>query len=583
MQLAGQQMRQWTPRLDAFLTLAAMPISIGAFAVAAQWGFTIPNVPPALLLPLAYAAYRGGLSVGLLGAALHVGYSAVFFSLPGQPFHYDHENLTRLLVIIFVAPSMATMIGILRHRTDQSLAALRAAQHDLLRLNAELEQRVEQRTFELAELARHDPLTGVANRTVLQEKLQDALARLRRNKEPFNIFFLDIDGFKMINDALGHAAGDVLLKELVQRLTGSLRETDFLARLGGDEFAIIQSGMKDQREAAIALAQRILGVVGRPLNIAGREVSIGTSIGIAAAPQDGLEPGLLLQRADIALYRVKAEGGNNFCFFDIEMSKASNDRLEILSDLRGAMARNEFEVFYQPVLDTRTCQACGAEALLRWRHPVHGLVPPDRFIPLAEETGLMVQLGEWVLEQACRDAMTWPDHLKVAVNLSTIQLRTGALIDYVSGALLQSGLPPERLELEITESVLMQNVERNGVIFQQLKNIGVSIALDDFGTGYSSLSYLTKLPFNKIKIDKSFTKGLADNMGCAASVASVLTIARYLDMVVTAEGVETKQQFQLLRAAGVDQVQGYLFAKPMPMSELDFAALFSKGQAALAA
>ena len=583
MELDGTQWRRWRSGLDLFWTIAAMPLAIAVVMQAELWGYKIPNVPPALLLPLAYSAYRGGLGIGLAAAVLHVGYTAIFFSQPGHLFQYDAENLARLLVIVVVAPSMAAMMGLLRRRTNLSVQQFKAVQQQLLKLNAELEGRVAARTSELADLARNDPLTGIANRTVLLERLEDALARLRRSQEPFSVFILDIDGFKLINDTLGHAAGDLMLKGLVQRLSDTLRETDFLARVGGDEFAIIQSGQKDQREGAIALALRILKVVNQPLQIDERELTIGTSIGIAVAPKDGTDAGMLLQRADIALHRVKAEGSNNFCFFDAEMSKASVERLQLLSDLRGALTRNEFEVFYQPVLDAKTCQVCGAEALVRWRHPVLGLVPPDRFIPLAEETGLMVQLGEWVLDQACRDAATWPDHIKIAVNLSTIQLRTGALIDYVSGALLQSGLPPERLELEITESVLMQNVERNGIIFQQLKDIGVSIALDDFGTGYSSLSYLTKLPFNKIKIDKSFTQGLSDNIGCAASIASVLTLARHLDMVVTAEGVETKQQFQLLRAAGVHQMQGYLFARPVPVSDLDFAALDSRGQAAAAA
>jgi diguanylate cyclase (GGDEF)-like protein len=583
MQFASRHLRQWAPTLDIFFYMASMPLAIGAVTSAARWGFPFPNVPAALLLPLAYSAYRGGLAIGLMAALLHLGYSAMFFSLPGHLLQYNTENLVRTLVIAVVAPSMATMIGILRRKTDMSLRQLKAAEKALLRLTSDLEKRVEERTFELVKVARHDSLTGVANRTVLLEKLEEALARLRRLQEPFTIFFLDIDGFKHINDTLGHAAGDMLLKELVQRLTTSLRETDFLARLGGDEFAIIQSGEPDQREGAIALALKVLKVVGEPLHLAGRDITIGTSIGIAVAPTDGTDAGMLLQRADLALYRVKAEGRNNFCFFDLEMSKASDERLQMLSDMRRALIRQEFEVFYQPVFDAKTCQACAVEALVRWRHPVQGLMSPDRFIPLAEETGLMAPLGEWVLQQACRDATAWPDHIKIAVNLSTVQLRTGALFDAIVHALFESGLPPERLELEITESVLMQNVKRNGAIFQQLKNIGVSIVLDDFGMGYSSLSYLTMLPFDKIKIDKSFTHGLADNIGCAAGVASVLTLARHLDMVVTAEGVETKLQFQLLRSAGVHQVQGYFFARPGPVAELNFVALDSKGQALAAA
>jgi diguanylate cyclase (GGDEF)-like protein len=509
-------------------------------------------------------------------------HSAIFFSLPGSLFQYGGGNLVRLMVIVVVAPAMATMIGMLRRKSDIALHQLEAARKDLLRFTSELEKRVEERTSELAKMARYDSLTGVANRTALGERLEQALARLRPLQEPFTIFFLDIDGFKHINDTLGHAAGDMLLKELALRLTASLRATDFVARLGGDKFAIIQSGETEQRQAAVALALDILQVAGQPLQIAGRNMTIGISIGIAVAPEDGIDAGVLLQRADLALYRVKAEGRNNFCFFEIGMSTASDQRLQMVSDMREAVIRSEFEVHYQPVFDTRTCRACGVEALVRWRHPVQGLIQPDRFIPLAEETGLMEPLGQWVLAQACRDAAAWPEHIKIAVNLSTVQL-TGTLLDVVLGALHESGLAPERLELEITESVLMKDVKRNGDLFRQLKEIGVSIVLDDFGMGYCSLSYLTMLPFDKIKIDKSFTQGLANNVGCMASVASVLTLARHLDMVVTAEGVETKQQFELLRAAGAHQVQGYFFARPGPVSELNFVTLDSRGQAVAAA
>ncbi len=583
MPFAGKRLRQWAPSLNSLWPIASLPLAIGAVTLAAQWGFKVPNVPGVLLLPLAYSAYRGGLAIGLMAAVMHAGYSTIFFSSPAGQFQYNTEDLVRLSVIVILAPSMATMIGMLRRKTDLSLRQLEAARKDLLRFTSELEKRVDERTSELAEMARHDSLTGVANRTALGEKLEEALARLRQLQEPFTVFFLDIDGFKHINDTLGHAAGDMLLKEIALRLTASLRETDFVARLGGDEFAIIQSGETDQQEGAIALALNILKVAGQPMRLAGRDITIGTSIGIAVAPGDGTDAGVLLQRADLALYRVKAEGRNNFCFFDVEMSRASDERLQMLSDMREALVRGEFEVFYQPVFDAKTCRACAVEALVRWHHPVHGLISPDRFIPLAEETGLMEPLGQWVLEQACRDATAWPDYIKIAVNLSTVQLRTGALLDVILHALLESGLRPGRLELEITESVLMKNIKRNDAIFRQLKNIGVSIALDDFGMGYSSLSYLTMLPFDKIKIDRSFTHGLANNVGCMASVASVLTLARHLDMVVTAEGVETKRQFELLRAAGVHQVQGYFFARPGPVSELNFVALDSRGQAVAAA
>lgn len=421
--------------------------------------------------------------------------------------------------------------------------------------------------------ARHDSLTGIANRAVLKEKMDEAAGRLRQKGEAFTVFMLDLDGFKYINDTLGHAAGDRLLVELALRLKNSLRGNEILARLGGDEFAIVQCAETKQREAAIALAIRLLEVISRPFDLDGHNTAIGTSIGIALAPENGADTGELLKKADLALYRVKSEGRNNFSFFDEELSKDATSRLQLANDMRAALSRNEFELHYQPVFDAKTSRPCGAEALVRWRHPVAGLMAPDRFIWLAEETGLMEPLGQWILERACQDAASWPQNIKVAVNLSAAQFRSGALFDVILCALVESGLPPERLELEITESLFLQNKESHGIVIQQLKNIGVTIVLDDFGTGYASLSYLTMFPFDKIKIDKSFTQGLSSRVDCAAVVASVLLLARGLDIAVTAEGVETKQQFELLRAAGVNQVQGYLFGRPSPIADLDFPSL----------
>ena len=431
--------------------------------------------------------------------------------------------------------------------------------------------------------ARHDSLTGIANRAVLQEKMDEASARLRRNGEVFTIFLLDLDGFKYVNDTLGHATGDRLLAELAHRLKTSLLENETIARLGGDEFAVVQCGEANQREGAVALAVRLLEVVSRPFDLDGHNITIGTSIGIALAPDNGADTGELLKKADLALYRVKSEGRNNFSFFDEELSRDASSRLQLISDMRMALSRKEFELHYQPVFDAKTSRPCGVEALVRWRHPVMGLMSPDRFIWLAEETGLMEPLGQWILEQACLDAVSWPNNIKVAVNLSVAQFRSGTLFDVILCALVESGLSPERLELEITESLLLQNKESHSVIIQQLKNIGVTIVLDDFGTGYASLSYLTMFPFDKIKIDKSFTQGLSSRVDCAAVVASVLSLARGLDIAVTAEGVETKEQFELLRAAGVNQVQGYLFGRPSPMADLNFPALERMGRAEAAA
>jgi diguanylate cyclase (GGDEF)-like protein/PAS domain S-box-containing protein len=435
----------------------------------------------------------------------------------------------------------------------------------------------------ISDLARQDALTGIANRMALGEKLEEAAARLRADRAAFSVLMLDLDGFKYINDTLGHAAGDELLKELALRLRSSLDRNNTVARLGGDEFAIIQTAEPDQREGAIALAVAVLDIVARPFDLDGHNVTVHTSIGIALAPENGVESGELMKKADLALYRAKAEGKNNFSFFDEEMSREAAERHQLLNDLRAALTRKEFELHYQPVVDARTARPCGVEALVRWRHPVEGLISPDRFIWLAEESGLMEPLGEWILEQACTAATSWPDDVKVAVNLSAAQFRSGKLFDVILCALVESGLSPQRLELEVTESILLQDKESYGVMIRQLKNIGVSIVLDDFGTGFSSLGYLTRFPFDKIKIDRTFTQGLSERADCAAVVASVLTLARGLDIIVTAEGVETDEQFQLLRSTGVNQLQGHLFGRPAPAAELDLSALERSGRAVEAA
>ena len=421
--------------------------------------------------------------------------------------------------------------------------------------------------------ATHDALTGLANRAALLERMSEALLHMQQQQGTLTAYMLDLDGFKQVNDTLGHAAGDSLLKELACRLKSSIRETDMVARLGGDEFAIIQTDAADQREDAIELAVRLLEIAAEPFRLDGQDVCIGTSIGIALAPANGTNAGELLKKADLALYKVKSEGRNSFSFFEEDLSEKAISRLQLVNDMRAALSRNEFELHYQPLFDTETSRPCGMEALVRWRHPVAGLLYPDRFISIAEETGLMEPLGQWILQRACADAVSWPENIKVAVNLSAAQFRAGTLFDVILCVLVESGLPPERLELEITESLLLQDKESNILVIQQLKNIGVTIALDDFGTGYASLSYLLLFPFDKIKIDKSFTQGLLTRTDCMAVVASILTLARGLEIAVTAEGVETKSQFELLRAQGVNYVQGYLFGRPCPLAELDFSAL----------
>ena len=433
-------------------------------------------------------------------------------------------------------------------------------------------KRSEQR---IAFMAHHDVLTGLANRLSIMEKIEEAIARHRRRGDSFAVLLLDLDRFKHVNDTLGHAVGDALLRETAVRLKASLRETDVLARLGGDEFAIVQDSDNNQREAASALADRIIGIIAKPFDIEGNEVNIATSIGIALAPEHATSSDGLMKMADLALYRAKSAGRNGYRFFDPEMSLAASARHELESDLRRAIQNNELELYYQPIVDTKTCLICGVEALIRWRHPTKGMILPDQFIPLAEETGMITQIGEWLMQTACTDAASWPPGIKLSVNLSAVQFRKNNLIDIVICALAQTGLPPERLELEITETALIESATECLPVLRQFKNLGIAITLDDFGTGYSSLSQLLMFPFDKIKVDKSFTQNLTKRTECAAIVAATLTLARSLDIETTAEGVETVDQYRLLRLAGVTSLQGFLFQAPCPSSEIDFSTAYS--------
>jgi predicted signal transduction protein with EAL and GGDEF domain len=346
------------------------------------------------------------------------------------------------------------------------------------------------------------------------------------------------------------------------------RESDTVARLGGDEFAILQTVDSDQKDCAIVFANKILQALTEPYVLDGYKVMIGTSIGIALAPDNGTDPDQLLRNADLALYRTKAQGRNGYRFFEPWMEEAARSRRALEGDLRNAVARAEFELYYQTVIDIRTQEVCGTEALVRWHHPQRGLVSPDQFISLAEETGLIIPLGEWILRKACADAAPWPAHIKVAVNLSAVQFGKGDLLDIVTRALADANLAPERLELEVTESILLRNNGDNLAILNELKSLGVSVVLDDFGTGYSSLSYLQMFPFDKLKIDKSFVAELSNRAECAAIVCAVIGLGRSLGIGTTAEGVETREQFDLLRAAGCREAQGYLLSRPVPVSEL---------------
>ena len=418
---------------------------------------------------------------------------------------------------------------------------------------------------QIVHIARHDALTGLPNRMSFDERLNQAVALSGRGQR-CAVLCVDLDNFKTINDTFGHVTGDALLCSVAERLAACARDVDTVARLGSDEFAILMMGL-DQPEHSAALAKRIIRSMRKPFEINDTSVIVTMSIGIAIAPEDGTAAGKLLQCADTALYRAKVEHRGGYCFFEPEMDARLQLRFALERDLRKALHNREFSLAYQPLFDLKANAIAGFEALLRWRHPTRGLVSPADFIPLAEETGLIVPLGVWVLQQACLEAAAWPKPVKVAVNLSGIQLKAAGLVNTVKHALAQSGLPAKQLELEITESVLLTNSADTLATLHALRDLGVSIAMDDFGTGYSSLSYLRSFPFDKIKIDQSFIRDITEHHDSTAIIRAVVGLGRSMGMVTTAEGVETQAQLAQLRHEGCNQIQGYLLSRPIPSDE----------------
>ena len=413
----------------------------------------------------------------------------------------------------------------------------------------------------IAYMARYDVLTDLPNRVSFHERLTEALIRIPVHKQ-VAVLCLDLDRFKSVNDTLGHPVGDALLQQVAERLKASVRENDWVSRIGGDEFAVIQAPAS-QPESAVTLAERIVSDLGRPFYVGTHQISIGASIGISVAPVDSLEPNQLLKNADLALYQAKAEGRGNHRFFVPEMDRRMQSRRSLELDLRRAVVDGEFEMYYQPLVDTSDGQISGFEALLRWNHPSEGLILPDQFIPSAEDIGLIVPIGEWVLRQACSLAATWPTHIGVSVNLSPAQFRTGDLVRTVTTALAVSGIEPSRLHLEITEGVLLEHTDETLKILHSLRNLGVRIAMDDFGTGYSSLSYLRSFPFDKIKIDQSFVQDLFSGSEALSIIRAVTDLGRNLGMTTTAEGVETAAQLEQIQKEGCSEVQGYYVGRPM--------------------
>jgi len=419
---------------------------------------------------------------------------------------------------------------------------------------------------QITHLAHYDALTDLPNRALFSKRLEHELERTNGG-EQLAVLYIDIDEFKSVNDSLGHPAGDELLKAVASRLRSCVRDTDFVARLGGDEFAIVQAGIK-QRSDVEELVKRIYEAIREPYECLGHQVATDASVGIALAPVDGTDLDQLLKSADLAMYGAKADGRRTYRFFEPEMDARVKARRTLELDIRQAIADGAFDIHYQPIVNFGSNEIVGCEALLRWYHPVRGMISPAEFIPIAEETGLICQLGDWVLTTACAEAANWPSSIKLAVNVSPVQFRSHAFSLKVANALATTGLSANRLELEITEAVLIRDDEAALTMLQQLRAVGVRIALDDFGTGYSSLSYLQRFPFDKIKIDRCFVNDIAKAEGSSSIVQAVINIARSRNITTTAEGVETEQQREMLLSLGCTEMQGYLFSPARPVAEI---------------
>jgi diguanylate cyclase (GGDEF)-like protein len=424
-------------------------------------------------------------------------------------------------------------------------------------------------------MAHHDALTDLANRVLLNDRLEYALGRVQHG-EMVAVHHLDLDQFKAVNDTFGHPCGDKLLRIVAERLRGLVGEADTIARMGGDEFVIVQATIADPADAT-SLAQGVIDALSEPYDIDGQQAVIGVSIGISVGPGDGSNPDKLLRNADLALYRAKSDGRGTFRFFEPVMDLQMQTRRILEQDLRKALPSGEFELYYQPVVNLASKEISGFEALIRWNHPSKGMISPADFIPLAEEIGFIVPMGEWVIRQACATAAQWPDNLHVAVNISAIQFRSPGLMQVIVSALAASGLAPTRLEIEITESVLLHNKEATLAVLHQLRALGIRIAMDDFGTGYSSLTYLQSFPFDKIKIDRSFVKNITENSSSLTIVRAVAALANGMGMTATAEGVETAEQLHSIASEGCTEMQGFLFSRPLPAAEIERQFLSGRG------
>jgi diguanylate cyclase (GGDEF)-like protein len=449
---------------------------------------------------------------------------------------------------------------------------LRRHVEDLEHVIAARTKGLEAANHQLQQLATHDVLTGLPNRVILHDRLEQAIAHATREQHEFAVLLLDLDRFKVINDSLGHGAGDELLKEVAQRLKGVVRSIDTLVRLGGDEFVIVMASIQS-RDQVPAIATRAIEVLKPPIRLQGVDVRTSASIGIAFYPSDGVTVELLLAHADSAMYSAKQSAHGTYQCFATSTSTSTRDRVKFESELHAALAAGQFELHYQPKVDTASGRVHSAEALIRWRHPVHGLLLPGDFIPIAEECGLLDSIGEWVLGEACRQAKLWQRHadrpLRVAVNVSPSQFRLGSLVEMVRKALMAAELEPRFLEIELTETAVMSNAEESIYILESLSRLGVLISVDDFGTGYSSMSYLRRFPIDKLKIDRAFVKEMTSRPEDASIVRAMVSLAHSLNLKVVAEGVETGDQLALLQQLGCDQYQGFHFSAALPPKEFE--------------
>lgn len=488
----------------------------------------------------------------------------------------DSQGLNAVNHILSIAPHLPIVVLSGIDDAELSLQAVQTGAQDYLvkgqgdgnLLSRALRYAIERkRTQErLTYLAQYDQLTDLPNRSLFNERLSAGLKQAQRHNRELTLMFLDLDHFKDINDTLGHSAGDKLLQDVARRLRNCVRAEDTIARLGGDEFTIIMNEVQQRKDSA-TVAEKILDALSHPFVLEGEEVFITTSIGIASFPQSGKDPETLIRHADTALYRAKSEGRSNYQFFEAEMNHAVSERMSMINSLRHAAKRGEFFLYYQPLIHARAGEVFGMEALLRWQHPERGLIPSSEFIPLLEETGLILPVGEWVLREACQQIRTWQKAglapLTVSVNLSVRQFHKRDLVDVVTNAIDEAGINPQQLQLEVTESVLLERSHAVNKTLTRLQDIGVKLAIDDFGTGYSSLGYLKQYPFDTLKFDRSFIQGITNTDNGAAIVAAVINLGHSLGMTVVAEGVESQQQLTILHDRKCDQFQGFLFGHPM--------------------